>query len=170
MAGEQNIRILVEGGLDYFLLHNFLRLPKKILSKQGGKGNIASTFEKLCQKKTLIGIVDDDNGQTININFKKLNLIKLKKIDQFTVYRAYNCYLIVLCCPEIEDWIDNGLKSIGRSLKDFGYKNIKDFKSKTKTEKVLSHPDQKIKNLLTTFTQTSNYQELSNFLQEIIKT
>ncbi len=40
MSAQGNIRVFVEGGLDFFILQN-MNMPKKLLTKAGGKGKIA---------------------------------------------------------------------------------------------------------------------------------
>ncbi len=154
--------VITEGNIDYLLVKSFGYSRKEIFNVSG----IGKVRNFIIKNNTnfdkIVAIVDQDNSNTLTKVFR--DIIENKPFiqeDNYWVYRfksIRNAYLVILCCPEIEDWIDKTLHQIGSSIKSFGYKNMAGFKSHTKTIAVAN--DSKILRIMEEIKKAGNYQLL----------
>ncbi|MEN0045751.1 MAG: hypothetical protein AAF806_01695 [Bacteroidota bacterium] len=139
------LQILVEGEADTVFI-DFLGFEN---TKAGSSGNVANVMKEKLATRLALGIVDDDKGKVPKY-FSEFELKEEKDDLLLKKHKSRKHYLIIIQ-PALETWLLEAADQVGIKTERYGFKNLKQLKRVTKSQKVKKN--QKFKDFLNTLKQ-----------------
>ncbi len=133
----------VECWADYYFFGRLLN-DSKIIRKEKNKNEVLKSITERAKGSFSVGVVDHDKKE-LTVYLKETEIEGMVTIGEYihvSKFAGSIQFVIELKPVEFEIWINEFLKTEGKSVADFGYESLKEFieESKSIYEVLLSKP------------------------------